>query len=110
MATRRPGLPEGDGDTKLKVCGSPTCEVSAELMSLPCCVACVSEVSVLPVGGGGQLPWGSKKIDRLWGLWAEWWECPRHTGREVKPCLVLFLDTLVILLQGHFPYFEVSLS
>uniref|UniRef100_A0A4W2GP18 Rho GTPase-activating protein 21 n=1 Tax=Bos indicus x Bos taurus TaxID=30522 RepID=A0A4W2GP18_BOBOX len=28
MATRRTGLPEGDGDTKLKACGSPTCEVS----------------------------------------------------------------------------------
>lgn len=27
MATRRTGLPEGDGD-KLKACGSPTCEVS----------------------------------------------------------------------------------
>ena len=49
-------------------------------------------------------------MDRLLGLWAEWWERPRHTGRKVKPCLVLFLDTLVILLQGHFPYFEVSLS
>lgn len=110
MATRRTGLPEGDVDTKLKACGSPTCEVSAELTSLPSCVACVSEVSVLPVWGGGQLPWGSKKIHRLLGLWAEWWERPSLTRREVKPCLVLFLDTSVILLQGHFPYFEVSLS
>ncbi|XP_059862196.1 rho GTPase-activating protein 21 isoform X2 [Delphinus delphis] len=28
MATRRTGLPEGDGDNKLKTCGSPACEVS----------------------------------------------------------------------------------
>ena len=102
MATRRTGLPEGDGDTKLKACGSPTCEVSAELTSLPSCVACVFEVSVLPVGGRSQLPWGSKKIDRLLGLWAEWWERPSLTGREVKPCPVLFLDTLVILLLRAF--------
>ena len=61
-------------------------------------------------GGRGSAALGSKKMDRLLGLWAEWWERPRHTGRKVKPCLVLFLDTLVILLQGHFPYFEVSLS
>ena len=44
MATRRTGLPEGDGDTKLKACGSPTCEVSAELTSLPSCVATTSRV------------------------------------------------------------------
>ena len=68
MATRRTGLPEGDGDTKLKACGSPTGEVSAELKSLPCCVACVSEVSVLPVGVGGQLPWGLRRWIGFWGF------------------------------------------
>lgn len=40
MATRRTGLPEGDGDT-LKARVSPACEVSTEAISLAPCGLCV---------------------------------------------------------------------
>lgn len=85
MATRRTGLPEGDGDNKLKTCGSPACEVSAAAAS-PCSPQW--PVSVRCPACGGSVATGPKK--RFWGLWTEWWECPSLTRREMKPWPFLF--------------------
>lgn len=63
MATRRTGLPEGDGDM-LTACGSPACEVSAEATSLaPCglCV-CVGWGWGVPLSGGSLAAWPKKRL------------------------------------------------
>lgn len=86
MATRRTGLPEGDGD-KLKACGSPTCEVSAEAASW----AAICKVSCWRWGcGGGQLPgaWGEVLGPLGWFVGV-----PQLDSRAVQPCPLLLPGT-----------------